>query len=426
MRSSDLFRESSDLFPGGVNSPVRYYKPFPVSVKSGHGSRIIDQDGNEYVDYCLGFGPMILGHNNSVVNEKLFKQIREGFLFGTLNENEVALGKMIKSAVPSIEKMRFTNSGTEATMHAIRLARGYTGRDLIVKMQGGFHGAHDYSLIKSGSGTLTFGVPSSPGIPEEVTKTVLLGDYNNPNSIRQLFKDFGNRIAAVITEPIMGNAGVINPEKGFLELLRETTEEYGSLLIFDEVITGFRFAFSAYQDLIGVRPDLTTMGKIIGGGLPIGLFGGRSEIMSEISPSGPVYEAGTFSGNALSMASGIATLEILKKSDYTSLNRTSDKIISEIEDILNNEGVNATVNHYGSMFQIFFNKGKVVDYASSLKSDKEFFFSFFRSLLKLGIYLPPSQFETNFISFAHSADDLDKTLKAIEEALNDVKNKLRD
>lgn len=420
MRSEDLFRESSDLFPGGVNSPVRYYSPFPIAMSSGQGSKITDQDGNEYIDYCLGFGPMILGHSNSEVNEKIENKIRKGFLFGTPNENEVSLGKLIKASVKSVDKMRFTNSGTEATMHAIRLARGFTGKDLILKMEGGFHGAHDYSLIKSGSGTLTFGVPSSPGIPEEVTRTVLLGEFNNPDSIRNLFREYGERIAAVITEPIMGNTGVIQPDKGFLEFLREITEDNASLLIFDEVITGFRFAFSGFQDIVGIKPDLTTMGKIIGGGLPIGMLGGRSDIMDKISPSGPVYEAGTFSGNALSMAAGTAALKVLKNSDYSMLSSLSDRFVVEAEEMLSRVGKKAFINHYGSMFQLFFNQNRVTDYSSAMKSDREFFFRFFRKLLSHGIYLPPSQFETNFISFAHNEEDLDRTLKAFEEAIKNA------
>ncbi len=417
MKSEELFNEALKLFPMGVNSPVRYYSPVPVMFSQGKGSKIIDVNGNEYIDYSMGFGPMILGHANEEVALEIKSQIDNGILFGSITENEITLGKIIKNAVKSIEKMRFTNSGTEATMHAVRLARGYTGRKYILKMEGGYHGAHDYALIKSGSGTMTFGTPSSAGIPEEVSKTVLVGQYNDRSNIESIFREFGSEIAAVITEPVLGNTGVVNPEDGFLKFLREITERYSSLLIFDEVITGFRFGFKGYQDIVNIKPDLTTMGKIIGGGAPVGLFGGREDIMNKISPGGNVYEAGTFSGNPLTMSSGIATLNILKNKDYGYINNYTDKLVNGINEIIEENKITAGINKCYSMFQLFFNNKRVNDYNTAKLSDAVKFKKMFELLLKEGIYLPPSQFETNFISFAHNGGDLNSTVDAFSRVL---------
>ncbi len=417
MKSEELFKEALNLFPMGVNSPVRYYSPIPVMFKSGKGSKIIDVNDKEYIDYSLGFGPMILGHANEEIIKKMNDQIENGILFGSITENEVQFGKIIKNAVKSIEMMRFTNSGTEATMHAMRLARGYTKRNLILKMEGGYHGAHDYSLIKSGSGTMTFEKPSSDGVPEEISKTVVVGKYNDKENIENIFKKYGNNIAAVITEPIFGNIGVINPENDFLPFLREITDRYSSLLIFDEVITGFRFGFKAYQDIINVKPDITTMGKIIGGGMPIGLFGAREEIMKNISPSGDVYEAGTFSGNPLSMATGIATMNILKGKNYDYINNYARRIEKSLNDIINDYKLKAFVNRAYSMLQVFFNDKKVNNYGVAKNSDTNKFKTMFDRLLNKGIYVPPSQFETQFISFAHDDNDFQKTMDAYYSVL---------
>jgi glutamate-1-semialdehyde 2,1-aminomutase len=417
MRSTELFKEALELFPMGVNSPVRYYSPEPVMFQQMHGSKAIDVNGKEYIDYSLGFGPMILGHANVAVSNYLKSQIDRGILFGSISENEINLAKIIKGAVKSIERLRFTNSGTEATMHAIRLARGFTGKKYILKMEGGYHGAHDYALIKSGSGTMTFGVPSSAGVPEEVSKTVLVGQYNNIESIEKLFNEYGNDIAGVITEPVLGNIGVINPEKDFLKGLREITEKHSSLLIFDEVITGFRFGFKGYQDIIGIKPDITTMGKIIGGGAPVGMFGGRSDIMDCISPAGNVYEAGTFSGNPLTMSAGLATLEQLKGMDYSIIDNYAAKLEKEVESMISEYNIDATINRCHSMFQIFFNKSKVTDYNTAILSDKNKFIKMFHMLLDKGIFFPPSQFETEFVSFAHSQADLEKTVDAFSSVL---------
>ncbi len=417
MRSSELFKEALGLFPLGVNSPVRYYSPEPVMFAQGHGSKILDVNGKEYIDYSLGFGPMILGHANPDVSNHIKSQVDKGILFGSISENEIKLGKTIKNAVGSIERLRFTNSGTEATMHAIRLARGFTGKKYIVKMEGGYHGAHDYALIKSGSGTMTFGVPSSAGVPKEVSRTVLVGRYNDAESIEKLFKEHRNEIAAVITEPVLGNIGVINPENDFLNSLREITEKYSSLLIFDEVITGFRFGFKGYQDIAGIKPDLTTMGKIIGGGAPVGMFGGREDIMAHVAPQGDVYEAGTFSGNPLTMAAGIATLDQLKSKDYSAITNYAARLEEKLNSLISEYNIDATINRCHSMFQIFFNKNKVTDYKGATASDTEKFNKMFHMLLEKGIFFPPSQFETEFVSFAHSETDLESTVDAFSSVL---------
>ena len=419
MNSGELFSKSSSLFPGGVNSPVRYYEPYPIFMKNGNGSTIYDVDDKPYIDFCLAFGPLILGHSHPEIVRSVIWAVKNATSLGSPTENEVRMGSIIRTAVPSVEKMRFTNSGTEATMHALRLARGFTGRNIILKMEGGFHGSHDYALIKSGSGTLTFGIPSSRGIPPEVSRTVVVGQYNNPENIEEIFKKYGKGIAAVITEPIMGNAGVIKPQKDFLGFLRDITSRYDSLLIFDEVITGFRFGFCGYQDIAGVRPDLTTMGKIIGGGFPIGLFGGRDDIMDKISPMGPVYESGTFSGNYVTMAAGIAALNQLKKMDYSILESQSamfEKTLVENMPVTEK----FAVSRFGSMFQLFLGIEQPESYEDVIKADSRKFMMMFHSLLEKGIYLAPGQFETNFISFAHSRENLESSALKIAESLKEI------
>lgn len=419
MDSRELFSQSSKLFPGGVNSPVRYYDPYPVFMKRGKGSKIYDVNEKSYTDFCLAFGPLILGHSHPEVVSAIRSAVENATSLGAPTENEIILGSMIRNAVPSVEKMRFTNSGTEATMHALRLARGFTGRNIILKMEGGFHGSHDYALIKSGSGTLTFGTPSSPGIPPEVSRTVVVGQYNNNGNIEKIFKKYGNNIAAVITEPIMGNAGVIKPDRDFLDFLRDITVSHDSLLIFDEVITGFRFGFHGYQDIAGIKPDLTTMGKIIGGGLPIGLFGGRDDIMEKISPMGPIYESGTFSGNYVTMAAGIAALNQLKKMDYADLETKSGMFEKALKENIP-ESEKFAVSRFGSMFQIFLGIHSPGTYDEVIKADSRRFMKMFHGLLEKGIYLAPGQFETNFISFAHSREDLENSALKIAEALKEA------
>jgi glutamate-1-semialdehyde 2,1-aminomutase len=417
-----MFGEFERLFPGGVNSPVRRYGDNPRIIEKASGSRLTDVNGNTLLDYCLGFGPFILGYGNPDVKKALSKQIEKGVGFGAPNPNEAELAGMIRSSVPSIRMMRFTNSGTEATMHAIRLARGYTGRKLIVKFAGSYHGAHDYSLIKAGSGSTTFGNPSSPGIPEEVSRTVLVGEYNNLDSIRRIFRDFGKDIAAVMTEPALGNIGFIKPENDFIQGLREITEDHDSLLILDEVITGYRFRYGAYQDVLGIKPDITTMGKIIGGGLPIGLLGGSEDIMSRLAPLGDIYEAGTFSGNPLSMASGIATLSVLRKMDYSALEKMTEKLVSGIDQALESGRIPHEMSYLVSAFQFFLTREQVKDYESVLKCDAKSYMRIFQELLKKGIYLSPSQFETNFVSFAHTDNDIDYTISSFEEVIGSAKN----
>ncbi len=420
-RSEDLFRESSALFPGGVNSPVRRYDPYPKFMTSSSGSKLVDSDGKEYVDYCLGFGPMILGHGHPELRKALQRQVEAGVIFGTPSELEIKLARMISASVPSIRKMRFTNSGTEATMHAVRLARAFTRRNIILKFEGGYHGAHDYALIKAGSGALSFGAPSSPGIPEQVTSTVLVGRYNDTQSLRAIFHEHGNEIAAAIVEPVMGNAGFILPDREFLKELRQLTLENGSLLIFDEVITGYRFKYGAYQDIAGIRPDLTTMGKIIGGGLPIGLFGGDSEILDMISPMGQVYEAGTFSANPLTMAAGIATLSVLENSNYAGLSRALNTLVEGLSEILGKGDGDFAINSLVSAFQIFFGTPRVESYEDAMKASSKRYLKVFRGMLSRGVYLAPGQYETNFLSFSHSDEDIGRTLDAFRETIHDTR-----
>ncbi|GGM67597.1 aspartate aminotransferase family protein [Thermogymnomonas acidicola] len=418
-KSESLFRRADSLFPGGVNSPVRYFDPHPLFIAGASGQRVRDVDGNTYTDYVLGYGPMILGYGDPDVLARVQEGLREGWFPGAPNAEEVSLGEMIRESSPWVEKMRFVNSGTEATMHAIRLARAYTGRKVIVKMEGGFHGAHDYSLIRSGSGSLTFGTPSTPGVPEEVSATVAVASYNDIASVEAIFDRLGSEIAAVITEPVFGNVGLIPPEPGFLEYLRKVTSEHGSLLIFDEVITGYRVEFSAYQNVIGIRPDLTTMGKIIGGGAPIGLFGGRKEVMERVTPSGPVYQSGTFSANRISMLFGLATMEKLANSDYGTLNRLVKDMAVAIREEIEGSGKVATVNQVGPMFQIFFGKESVKNYRDAMSADRGTYMRFFRHMLVKGIYVPPSQFETCFVSFAHTIEDTEKFVQGFREFIRE-------
>jgi glutamate-1-semialdehyde 2,1-aminomutase len=423
MSSKELYSRALKLFPKGVNSPVRFYEPYPTYFSKAAGTRLFDVDGKEYLDFCMGFGANFVGYSNENIAEEIMYLLDDSIPEGVPTENEIILGEIIQSAVPSVEMMRFTNSGTEATMHAIRLARAYTGRTLILKMNAGFHGAHDYVLVSAGSGALNFGTPSSPGIPEEVSKTVIVGDFNNEESIRELFRKYGKNIAAVITEPVLGNIGTIGPKKGFLKFLREITEEYGSLLIFDEVITGFRFHFGAYQDLINVKPDLTTMGKIIGGGMPVGLFGGRREIMERISPQGDVYQSGTFSANPFTVAAGIATLNFLKTRNYEYTHSLAGWVQDKLSPF---RDMGVQVNRVYNMFTIFFNDGVVDSYASALRSDKNKFMDFFRHSKEHGIYFSPGQFETSFVGMAHTPEEVEmavfKMVYTLEFDMNENRN----
>ncbi len=410
MLSEKLFEEASKLFPGGVNSPVRYYDPFPRFIKEGKGSRIFDVDNGRYIDYCLGFGPMILGHGDHDVVKAVQEQADKGFSFGAPGESEVRLAEIIHEAVPSVEMMRFTNSGTEATMHAIRLARHFTGRNLIVKIEGGFHGSHDYALDS---------IPYNRARNTDQNITIEV-PFNDVEALSDTFHRYGKKIAALILEPVMGNIGVVKPDPEFLRVSRKLTSESGSLLIFDEVITAFRFGYKGYQDMVGIKPDLTTMGKIIGGGLPIGLFGGREEIMKNVAPRGKLYQQGTFSGNPLSMISGVATLTRLKKMDYKKPTDYAERLSKEIAKIMDDEGINVTVNQAGTMFTIFFNHEPVVNYATAAGSDSGLFFRFFLEMLKNGIFVPKSQFEACFVSFAHGKEEYTDTLEAVRKSVSAI------
>ncbi len=421
-RSEDLYREACKYLPGGVNSPVRAFKAVggtPFFVARGQGSRLWDVDGKEYIDYVASWGPLILGHAPPEVVEFVSQVAAKGTSFGAPTELEVELAKRVVEAVPSMEMVRFVNSGTEATMSVLRLARGYTGRDKIVKFEGCYHGHVDYLLAKAGSGVLTFSLPGTPGVPRDFTQHTLLATFNDLESVKGLFGEVGEEIAAVIVEPIMGNAGVIPPSPGFLEGLRAITQEYGALLIFDEVITGFRVSYGGAQELYGVIPDLTCLGKVIGGGLPVGAYGGKREIMEHIAPLGPVYQAGTLSGNPLAMAAGLKTLEVLARpGTYEQLEERATALESGVKEALRRKGVSGVVNRVGSMMCLFFTEQEGVEtYAQALTSDTRRYSEYFWAMLEGGVNLAPSQFEATFVSTAHSPEDIERTLEAGEKAL---------
>lgn len=421
--SISAFDEALKHIPGGVNSPARAFKSVktnPVFFKSAKGSYLTDIDGNKYIDFVGSWGPMILGHLHESVVEAIEQTLLTGTSFGAPTFIETEMAKKIKAMIPSIEKVRMVNSGTEATMSALRLARGYTGRELVIKFEGCYHGHGDSFLIKAGSGALTLGTPDSPGVIKGTAAGTLVAEYNNLNSVEELFNKHGEQIAAVILEPVTGNMGVVNPFVDFIKGIRKLCTQYGSLLIFDEVMTGFRLAKGGAQELFGISPDITTLGKIIGGGLPVGAYGGKAEIMDKLAPSGPVYQAGTLSGNPLAMAAGLATLSILE-SDKTFYNRLEEKstmLHKGLEDNLKSTGIPAVINRQGSMFTLFFTrKEHVTSYSDVMTSDTTRFASYFRNCLEGGVYLPPSQFEACFVSIAHSNDDINKTIEVSLSAL---------
>ena len=415
MNSQELFEESKKIIPGGVSSPVRAFKPYPFFVAKGEGSHIYDVDGNNYIDHCLAYGPLILGHADKTVVYDLTNQLTMGTAYGAPTENEIKLSREVINRIPSAEMVRFTNSGTEATMSAIRVARGFTKRDKIVKFEGAYHGAHDYCLVKGGSGAAC--LPDSLGIPVDTTKNTLTVPFNDEEALTELIEKEGENIACIIMEVVMGNIGCVEPKDGYLEFLRKITEENGIVLIFDEVITGFRLATGGAQEYYGVTPDMTTLGKIVGGGLPMGAFCGKKEIMELVAPNGPVYQAGTFSGNPISVQAGLSTLKQLNKDFYTSLNKKGEFLRSNIRDIVDELSLDISPVGLGSMFQIYFNPNEVTNYAEAQESDSERFLVYFRQLLKEGVFIPPSQFECNFISSAHEMEDLEKTANAIRESL---------
>jgi glutamate-1-semialdehyde 2,1-aminomutase len=424
MKSVSIFERAKKVIPGGVNSPVRAFGAVggvPPFIKWACGSKIYDEDGNEYIDLFMSWGPLILGHGRKEVIQKLTEAVLNGTSFGAPTELEVLLAEEIIDSFPSIEMIRFVNSGTEAVMSAVRLARAFTKRKIIVKFEGCYHGHSDSMLVSAGSGALTFGVPSSPGVPEEIAGLTLVLPYNSIEMVKDLFSKKGGEIACVVVEPVAGNMGVVLPESGFLETLREETKKHGALLIFDEVITGFRVCEGGAQEFFNIKPDLTCLGKIIGGGLPVGAYGGRREIMEMVAPVGPVYQAGTLSGNPLAMTAGLETIRILKKEmPYKSLEEKTRKLCEEISRILKEKGIPHTVNQIASMFTIFFTSQKVKDLSSAKSSDTKLFSRFFHALLKRGVYLPPSQFEAVFLSTAHTDEDLEKIIKAVEESTKEI------
>lgn len=418
-RSEQLFKKAVDLIPGGVNSPVRAFGNVgmtPRFIASANGVYLTDADGNKYLDYVGSWGPMILGHTREDVLEKVFEACKKGLSFGAATEAEVEMAELICSMVPSIEMVRMVNSGTEAVMSAIRAARGFTGRDKIVKFRGCYHGHSDSLLVKAGSGALTTSVPDSAGVPKDDTKNTLVAEYNDKDSVQKLFDENKDQIAAVIVEPVAANMGLVLPEEGFLEFLREITKDHGSLLIFDEVITGFRLSLGGAQQYYNIKPDITTLGKIVGGGMPIGAYGGRREIMQMISPDGPVYQAGTLSGNPVATTAGIETLNILKNDPqiYERLEQKTRKLADAAREA--GKG-HICVNQIGSLMSVFFTDQKVRDFESAVTSNTEQYADYFGYLLDRGIYIAPSQFETMFISNAHTEEDIEKTCKLAGEAL---------
>ncbi len=423
--SSRLFERARKVIPGGVNSPVRACKSVrrdPLFIAKAAGSKIYDADGREYIDFVASWGPMILGHAHEAVVRAVREAAEEGTSFGAPTEKEVEMAELIVGIVPSIEKVRMVNSGTEATMSALRLARGVTERDLVVKFDGCYHGHADSFLVKAGSGLATLGIPGSPGVPADITKNTLSLPYNDLSAFRELMDRAGDRVAAVIVEPAAGNMGVVAPEPGFLEGLREETRKHGALLIFDEVITGFRLALGGAQERFGVTPDLTCLGKIIGGGLPVGAFGGKAEYMDRMAPDGDVYQAGTLSGNPLAMASGLASLKLLMEPGFhDELEKKSAWFWEQVRRLVAESGQPGTVNAVGSMGTLFFNSGPVRNFTDAMASDSERFIRVYGAMLEKGVYLAPSPFEATFVSAAHSQEDLEKTLKALESALHGLR-----
>ncbi|MHC4475469.1 MAG: glutamate-1-semialdehyde 2,1-aminomutase [Planctomycetota bacterium] len=418
-RNTKLYRSATKVIPGGVNSPVRAFKAVggkPIFIDKAQGPYLYDADGNRYIDYCLSWGPMILGHAHRQVLAEVKKAMAKGTSFGIPTELETRLAKLIAQAVKSVEKVRLVSSGTEAVMTAIRLARGCTGRDKIIKFIGCYHGHVDHMLVKAGSGAMTFGAPSSPGVPKDFTKHTILLPYNNTDMLQKAFKQYQGKIAAVIVEPVAGNMGVVPPNPAFLKTIRELSSKNGSILIFDEVITGFRLRYGSVQELFGVKADLTCLGKIIGGGFPIGACGGRAELMENLAPQGKIYQAGTLSGNPVCVAAGIATLSLLKSQDpYARLNRLTENLCRQIGRTLERVGVEHTINRIGSMFTTFFGPGPVTDYDSASKSNTARYAKYFRDMLNSGVYLPPSQFEACFLSTRHTQKHIAQTVAVVRK-----------
>ncbi|TVY11891.1 glutamate-1-semialdehyde 2,1-aminomutase [Paenibacillus cremeus] len=423
-QSAQAFAEAKQVIPGGVNSPVRAFKSVgltPLFMKQAKGSRVYDIDGNEFIDYIGSWGPMIVGHAHPEVLEAITETAALGTSFGAPTELETRMAKLVIERIPSLDLVRMVNSGTEATMSALRLARGYTGRSKIVKFEGCYHGHADSLLIKAGSGVATLGLPDSPGVPESVAVNTITVPYNDMESVRLAFEKFGEEIAAVIVEPIAGNMGVVPPQPGFLQGLRDVTTQYGSLLIFDEVMTGFRVGLNSAQGLYGITPDLTCLGKVIGGGLPVGAYGGKREIMEKIAPAGPIYQAGTLSGNPLAMAAGYTTLKLLGQLGvYEELERKSARLEEGFTKNAKELGIASTINRVGSMICPFFTDSHVTNYDTAKLSDLQRFNRYFAALLDLGVSIAPSQFEGMFVSTAHSDEDIEATIEAHYQALKQL------
>lgn len=419
--SRRLFRNASRYLPGGVNSPVRAFKAVeevPVFIRKGLGPWLYDADGNKYIDYIGSWGPLILGHADVRVKAAIKRAIDNGTSYGAATELEIELARMVVKAMPSIEMVRFVNSGTEATMSALRLARAYTGRERIIKFAGCYHGHSDGLLVSGGSGMATFGIPDSPGVPRSVARNTLVAPYNNIAAVRELFKKYPDSIAAVIVEPVAANMGVVLPVKGFLDGLRKITRQYGALLIFDEVITGFRVSYGGAQQLYNMKPDITCLGKIIGGGLPVGAYGGRKEIMKMVAPSGNVYQAGTLSGNPLAMTAGIETLKILQEEPvYDRIEQAASRLQDGLAQAACNACIPVAITRAGSLLTMFFTDKMVNDYQTAKTSDTKLFAGFFGGLLDCGVYWPPSQFEAAFVSAAHRSVEIETTLKAAADVL---------
>lgn len=424
-KSKALFEKAQNYIPGGVNSPVRAFRAVggnPIFIERADGAHIFDADGNSYLELINSWGPMILGHNHPMIKEAVIKAMENGTSFGAPTAREVEIAELITKMVPSVEKVRMVNSGTEATMSAIRVARGFTGKDKFIKMEGHYHGHGDSFLIAAGSGAMTMGNPDSPGVTKGTAKDTLIAPYNDLETIEELVKVNKNEIAALILEPVPGNMGLVTPKPGYLEGLRKICDREGILLIFDEVMTGFRLAKGGAQELFGVTPDMTTLGKIIGGGMPVGAYGGKREIMEFVSPAGPVYQAGTLSGNPIAMAAGLTMLNHLNSHPevYTTLNAVGDKIVSGFRKSLDKLGLNYTINHIGSMYSLFFTDKEIFDFASAKQADTALFGKYFQAMLHRGVYLAPSQFESLFLSTALNDEYISQIVEANEASLQEI------
>jgi glutamate-1-semialdehyde 2,1-aminomutase len=423
-RSTELLHRASEVLPGGVNSPVRAFRAVdgdPVFIASARAAELTDVDGNRYIDYVGSWGPMIAGHAHPKVVAAVTEAMAKGSSYGAPCPGEVDLAEEIRAAYPSIQMLRLVSSGTEAVMGALRAARGYTGRDLVVKFEGAYHGGADYLLVKAGSGLATFGAPDSAGVPAAIASTTLVLPWNDADALKKLFAARGSEIAALILEPVVGNMGCVPPEPGFLELTREVTQKAGSVLVFDEVMTGFRLAYGGAQERYGITPDLTTLGKIIGGGLPVGAYGGKREIMQRISPLGPIYQAGTLSGNPLAVAAGLANLSLLREPGvYERLEKSSAQIAADLEAAAKKSGVPVVVQRVGSMLTPFFTTKSVKSWTDADACDRAKFGKFHRALLNQGVYWPPSQFEAGFVSLAHGTDEIERTKNAFTAAFSAV------